>query len=164
MVVGEILASSTELYKEDPQLNLIPRKGVGELLISSHGDDQRIFLGLKSSILGFLGEGTIWRFVVAPTYPRAMYFCKWSITKLVLLLLDHGFFGVLILPPFHHPCHLKSRVTSSPPPPPPHLGNLIQIHWIDYTKSLRFERRLFPSLTKGIKSPFYCRYLVGKIH
>ena len=55
MVVGEILASSTELYKEDPQLNLIPRKGVGELLISSHGDDQRIFLGLKSSILGFFG-------------------------------------------------------------------------------------------------------------
>ena len=57
MVVGEILASSTELYKEDPQLNLIPRKGVGELLISSHGDDQRIFLGLKSSILGFFGGG-----------------------------------------------------------------------------------------------------------
>ena len=57
MVVGEILASFTELYKEDPQLNLIPRKGVGELLISSHGDDQRIFLGLKSSILGFFGGG-----------------------------------------------------------------------------------------------------------
>ena len=47
MVVGEILASSTELYKEDPQLNLIPRKGVGELLISSHGDDQRIFFGFE---------------------------------------------------------------------------------------------------------------------
>ena len=57
MVIGEILASSTELYKEDPQLNLIPRKGGGDLLISSHGDDQRIVLGLKSSILGFFGVG-----------------------------------------------------------------------------------------------------------
>ena len=31
--------------------------GGGVLLISSHGDDRRIFLGLKSSILGFLGVG-----------------------------------------------------------------------------------------------------------
>ena len=32
-----------------------PSWGGGVLLISSHGDDRRIFLGLKSSILGFLG-------------------------------------------------------------------------------------------------------------
>ena len=58
MVVGEILASSTELYKEDPQLNLIlRRRGWGVRLISSHGDDRIIFLGLKSSILGFFGVG-----------------------------------------------------------------------------------------------------------
>ena len=47
-MVGEILASSTEVYKEDPQLNLIPAGGGGGvLLISSHGDDRRIFLGFE---------------------------------------------------------------------------------------------------------------------
>ena len=113
MVVGEILASSTELYKEDPQLNLIPRKGVGELLISSHGDDQRIFLGLKSSILGFFGGGNNLK-ICGGTHVSPGH----VVLQMKYNQIGFATFGVLILPPFHHPCYLKSRVTSPPCPPP----------------------------------------------
>ena len=56
MVVGEILASSTELSKEDPQLNLIPRKVGGTPDFKSWGWSKDFF-GLKSSILGFFRVG-----------------------------------------------------------------------------------------------------------
>ena len=42
--------------QEDPA----PRGG-GVLWISSDGDDRRNFLGLKFSIRGFFGVGTIWQ-------------------------------------------------------------------------------------------------------
>ena len=124
MVVGETLASSTELYKEDPQLNLISRKGVGELLISSHGDDQRIFLGLKSSILGFFGGGNNLKICGGTHVSPGHVVLQMKYNQIGFATFGPWIFlGVLISPPFHHPCYLKSRVTSPPPPSlPPTLG------------------------------------------
>ena len=178
MVVGEILASSTELYKEDPQLNQIQAGGGGGTPDFKSWGWSKDFFGFEIFHSGIFGVGNNLKIcggtrvspghvVLQMKYNQICFATFFKVRKFGMEFFGGvnfwtmDFFGVLILHPFHHPCYLKSRVTSPPPPP---LGNLIQIHWIDYTKSLRFERGLCPSLTKGIKSPFYCRYLVGKIH
>ena len=130
MVVGEILASSTELYKEDPQLNLIPRKGVGEILISSHGDDQRIFLGLKSSILGFLGGGNNLKICGGTHVSPGHVLLQMKYNQIGFATFGPRIFGGFDFAPISPSLSLEIQSNLLPPnpPPPPHLGNLIQIH------------------------------------
>ena len=179
MVVGEILASSTELSKEDPQLNLIPRKVGGTPDFKSWGWSKDFF-GLKSSILGFFRVGnnlnicggtrvSPGHIVLQMKYNQICFATYFKVRKFGMefwggggLIFGPWIFWGLILPPFHHPCYLKSRVTSPLPLPPPWEPNTDTLNWLH--EKLTFERGLWPSLTKGIKSPFYCRYLVGKIH
>ena len=96
------------------------------------------FLNMKFSILGFFWEGkfwqvlfwvawfkkgffwvfqTIWRFVIVPAYPGRIVpleiftALKFSMGFLGGLNFGPGIFlGYWFLPPFNHPCHLKSEV------------------------------------------------------
>ena len=119
MVVGEILASSTELYKEDPQLNLIPRKGVGELLISSHGDDQRIFLGLKSSILGFLGGGNNLKICGGTHVSPGHVVLQMKYNQIGFATFGPRIFWGFDFAPISSSLLLEIQSNHFPPPPPP---------------------------------------------
>ena len=113
----------------------------GVLRISRDRDNWRIFGGLKFSMLGFCGGGvwkfwqvsSIWRFMVVPMYPCRMvpqinfygseirHGIFWggggglNVSPGIFLSFvwsPRDFLGFWFLPPFDHPCHLKSAVPS----------------------------------------------------
>ena len=107
-------------------------------------------------------------FVIVPTYPRhivpQLNFYGSSIRHGIFWGLNFGpgiflgfvwsprdFFGFWFLPPFNHPCHLKSRV-----PPPPGVHRCSQI--INQTLSLVF----LVSIVTGFHWNLYT--LVSAVH
>ena len=168
MVVGEILASSTELYKEDPQLNLIPRKVGGTPDFKSWGWSKDFF-GLKSSILGFFGVGnnlnicggtrvSPGHIVLQMKYNQICFATYFKVRKFGMEFLGGLIFGPRIFWGFDFApisssllLEIQSNL-SPPPPPPPWEPNTDTLNWLH--EKLTFERGLWPSLTKGIKSPF----------
>ena len=127
--------------------------GRGVLRISSDRDDQRIFLGFKFSIWGFFWVGKFWQVFFGQLdfsrdffgYSKLMFlflcdiissFLETFMARKVGMEIFFGvkfwfrnIFGFWFLPPFDHPCHLKSEV---PPwelsPSPPHVAFLFQAH------------------------------------
>ena len=99
--------------------------GRGVLRISSDRDDQRIFWGFKFSILGFFWVGKFWQVFFLGSLISAFWKLLWlgKVGMEIFFGVKFWFrniFGFWFLPPFDHPCHLKSEVPPwelSPSPP-----------------------------------------------
>ena len=99
-----------------------PNLKVGELLISSHGDDQRIFLGLKSSILGFFGGGNNLKICGGTHVSPGHVVLQMKYNQIGFATFGPWIFWSFDFAPILSSLLLEIQSNLSPPPLPPTLG------------------------------------------